>query len=83
MDPVGQKLLEIAKDNLGYTEKSDGYTKFGDWWAEKMDSDHNPYFKTAPWCDMFLAWAADQAGVADQAGQFAATVKHATWFREH
>ncbi|GLZ05519.1 hypothetical protein Acsp03_29850 [Actinomadura sp. NBRC 104412] len=83
MDPVGKKLLDIAKDNLGYTEKSDGYTKFGDWWAKKMDSDHNPYFKTAPWCDMFLAWAAEKAGVADQAGQFAATVQHAKWFRKH
>jgi hypothetical protein len=83
VDPVGKKLLEIAKDNLGYTEKGDGYTKFGDWWADKMDADHNPYFKTAPWCDMFLAWAADQAGVADQAGQFASTVQHAKWFRKH
>ncbi|MFC5751837.1 CHAP domain-containing protein [Actinomadura rugatobispora] len=83
MDTIGQKLLEIAKDNLGYTEKGDGYTKFGNWWTEKMDADHNPYFKTAPWCDMFLAWAADQAGVADQAGQFAATVDHAKWFKKH
>ncbi|GAA3970033.1 hypothetical protein GCM10023085_60300 [Actinomadura viridis] len=82
MDPIGKKLLEIAKDNLGYTEKGDGYTKFGDWWTDTMDADQNPYFKTAPWCDMFLAWAAEQAGVQDQAGQFAATVDHAEWFRK-
>ncbi|MEW2357189.1 CHAP domain-containing protein [Spirillospora sp. NPDC029432] len=83
MDPIGKKLLEIAEDNLGYTEKGDGYTKFGDWWTKTQDSDHNPYFKTAPWCDMFLAWAAEEAGVEEQAGQFAATVDHAKWFKKH
>ncbi|MFI0352540.1 CHAP domain-containing protein [Actinomadura sp. 9N407] len=83
MDPIGKKLLDIAKDNLGYTEKGDGYTKFGDWWTKTQDSDHNAYFKTAPWCDMFLAWAAEEAGVEEQAGQFAATVDHAKWFKKH
>ncbi|GAA4156658.1 CHAP domain-containing protein [Actinomadura keratinilytica] len=82
MDPIGKKLLEIARDELGYTEKGDGYTKYGDWYAENVE-DGDAYFKTAPWCDMFLAWAADKAGVAEQAGRFAATVKHAEWFREH
>ncbi|MFI0445497.1 CHAP domain-containing protein [Actinomadura sp. 6N118] len=82
MDPVGKKLLDIAKDQLGYTEKGDGYTKFGDWYAKNVDDDHNPYFKTAPWCDMFLAWAADKAGVTESAGQFAATVDHAKWFKK-
>ncbi|MEU5878649.1 CHAP domain-containing protein [Spirillospora sp. NPDC047279] len=82
MDPVGKKLLDIAKQELGYTEKGDGYTKFGDWYAKNVDGDHNPYFKTAPWCDMFLAWAADKAGVTDSAGQFAATVDHAKWFEK-
>ncbi|MFD0902863.1 CHAP domain-containing protein [Actinomadura sediminis] len=83
MDPVGEKLLEVARKELGYTEKDDGYTKFGDWWTENVDDDHNPYFTTAPWCDMFLAWAADKAGVTEQAGQFAATPDHAKWFEDH
>ncbi|MBA9005074.1 CHAP domain-containing protein [Thermomonospora cellulosilytica] len=80
MDPIGKKLLDIAEQELGYTEKAGGYTKYGEWWAENVDSDHDPYFKTAPWCDMFLAWAADKAGVTEQAGQFASTVDHAKWF---
>ena len=83
MDPIGKKLLDIAKSELGYTEKGDGYTKFGDWYAKHVDGENDPYFKTAPWCDMFLAWAADKAGVTDQAGQFAATVQHAKWFKQH
>lgn len=82
MDPVGEKLLEIAKDELGYAEKGGGYTKYGDWYAQNIE-DGDPYFATAPWCDMFLAWAADKAGVADQAGRFASTVEHAEWFKKH
>lgn len=82
MDPIGKKLLDIAKGELGYTEKSDGYTKFGDWYAKNVDKDHDTYFKTAPWCDMFLAWAADKAGVSASVGQFAATVDHAKWFKQ-
>ncbi|MER6812242.1 CHAP domain-containing protein [Spirillospora sp. NPDC000708] len=83
MDPIGKKLLDVAQKQLGYTEHGSGYTKFGDWYAQHIDGDHDSYFKTAPWCDMFLAWAADKAGVAEQAGQFASTVDHAKWFKEH
>lgn len=82
MDVVGQKLLKVAKKELGYTEKSSGYTKFGDWYAKNVDAGHNVYFKSAPWCDMFISWAADQAGVVGSVGQFAATQAHAHWFKD-
>jgi hypothetical protein len=81
MDPVGQKLLQIAKSELGYKEKSDGYTKYGDWYGKHVDK--SPSYKTAPWCDMFLAWAADKAGVQDWVGEFASTPQHASWFKKH
>ncbi|NKZ09124.1 CHAP domain-containing protein [Actinomadura latina] len=83
MDPVGKKLLDIATKELGYTEKGNGYTKFGEWYRKNVDGDHDEYFSTAPWCDMFLAWAADKADVPGQAGQFASTVEHAKWFKKH
>lgn len=83
MDPIGKKLLDIAEKELGYTEKGDGYTKFGEWYRKNVDGDHDEYFSTAPWCDMFLAWAADKAGVTEQTGQFAATVDHAKWFEKN
>ncbi|TNY35835.1 CHAP domain-containing protein [Thermomonospora catenispora] len=83
MDPIGRKLLEVAEKELGYTEKAGGYTKYGKWWTEHVDADHDPYFTTAPWCDMFLAWAADKAGVTEQVGRFASTVEHAKWFAAH
>jgi CHAP domain len=80
MDPIGQQLLHVAKSQLGYAEKASGYTKYGDWYGKHVDKDSA--FKTAPWCDMFLAWAADKAGVEDSAGEFASTPAHANWFKK-
>jgi hypothetical protein len=81
MDPIGQKLLHVATGQLGYHEKASGYTKYGDWYGKHVGKD--PVFKDAPWCDMFLAWAADKAGVQDFAGEFASTPDHAKWFKKH
>lgn len=81
MDSIGHKLLEVAKSQLGYHEKASGYTKYGDWYGKHVDT--GSYYKTAPWCDMFLAWAADQAGVEDWTGEFASTPDHAKWFQKH
>jgi CHAP domain-containing protein len=81
MDPVGQKLLHIAKKELGYHEKPSGYTKYGDWYGKNVG--HGSYYQDAAWCDMFLAWAADKAGVEDWAGEFASTPAHASWFQKH
>ncbi|WP_064744111.1 CHAP domain-containing protein [Actinomadura oligospora] len=82
MDPIGGKLLDIARQQIGYQAKDDGYSKYGEWYRTAVDGDHDSYFSTAPWCDMFLAWAAQQAGVAQQAGRFASTVDHAKWFQK-
>lgn len=81
MDPVGGKLLEVAKEELGYREKDGGYTKYGDWYGKTYEGGDD-YYATAPWCDMFLAWAAKKTGVEDWAGEFAATIQHANWFKK-
>lgn len=44
------RLLDIARQELGYLEKRDGTTKYGAWAG-------NP---TAEWCAEFLCWAVDQ-----------------------
>lgn len=82
MDPIGGKLLDVARKQVGYQAKDDGYSKYGEWYRKTIDGDHDSYFSTAPWCDMFLAWAAQQAGVGPQAGQFASTIDHAKWFQK-
>lgn len=43
-------LLETARGELGYTEGSRGYTKYGEWAGD-------PY---AQWCAEFLCWCVDQ-----------------------
>lgn len=45
-----QRLLAVAKEELGYTERKDGYTKYGQWV-------NNPY---AQWCAEFLCWAVNE-----------------------
>ncbi|MDL4815044.1 CHAP domain-containing protein [Actinomadura opuntiae] len=82
MDPVGAKLLDVAEKELGYREKAGGYTKYGSWYGKTYE-DGDGYYSTAPWCDMFLTWAAAELGVQDWVGEFASTVDHATWFEKH
>ncbi|MFI6320036.1 CHAP domain-containing protein [Nonomuraea sp. NPDC050556] len=65
------------RSELGYREKSGQYTKFGEWYADRSQ---DPQYRNAPWCDMFIAWAAQKAGIADYVGQFAWTPSHASWF---
>jgi hypothetical protein len=78
MDPIGNDLLRIMEPELGYREGPGLHSKFGEWYSLTVVQD--PQYETAPWCDMFIAWAAEQAGVKDFVGQFAWTPSHARWF---
>jgi len=46
-------LLEIAENELGYTEEKSGYSKYGAWSGD-------PY---AQWCAEYLCWCVDQVDV--------------------
>ncbi|GAA4199152.1 hypothetical protein GCM10022252_50500 [Streptosporangium oxazolinicum] len=74
------KFVELLESQLGYSEKSGGYTKFGAWYGENVEFDAD--YATAPWCDMYLSWAAERLGYQEWVGQFAYTVHHAQWFRQ-
>ncbi|MEU7739382.1 CHAP domain-containing protein [Nonomuraea sp. NPDC049158] len=65
------------RGEVGYREKGGQLTKFGQWYADRVK---DPQYRDAPWCDMFIAWAADKAGIGDYVGQFAWTPSHASWF---
>ncbi|MGI5156595.1 CHAP domain-containing protein [Microbispora sp. CA-102843] len=80
-DPIARQLLDAVRPELGYRERAGKHTKFGAWYADNVAKD--PDFKTAPWCDMFVSWAADRAGVQDHVGEFALTTRHAKWFKKH
>ncbi|HEY9525367.1 MAG TPA: CHAP domain-containing protein [Thermopolyspora sp.] len=76
-----QKYLDLIKSQVGYSEQSGGYTKFGDWYGKTVEFDSD--YSAQPWCDMFLSWAAYQLGYQKWVGQFAYTPSHAKWFQQH
>ncbi|MEV7013444.1 CHAP domain-containing protein [Streptosporangium sp. NPDC051022] len=75
-----QKFIKLLESQLGYSEKAGGHTKFGDWYGGNVEFDAD--YTAAPWCDMYLSWAANKLGYEDWIGQFAYTVYHAQWFRQ-
>ncbi len=52
VEPQVQAVLDIARGELGYSEASDGSTKYGAWAGDPQ----------AQWCAEFLCWTVDQAG---------------------
>ncbi|MGW2216970.1 CHAP domain-containing protein [Nonomuraea sp. NPDC001684] len=77
LDPIADALLKQVRQELGYKEKSGQSTKFGQWYADRVQ---DTQYRNAPWCDMFIAWAADKTGLGPYVGQFAWTPSHAAWF---
>ncbi|MGI5283069.1 CHAP domain-containing protein [Nonomuraea polychroma] len=80
MTPEMQKFIELLESQLGYAEKASGYTKFGEWYGKNVEFDAD--YSGAPWCEMYLSWAAHKLGYEEWVGQFAWTVAHAKWFKE-
>jgi hypothetical protein len=80
MTPEMQKFIELLESQLGYSERSSGYTKFGEWYGKNVEFDAD--YSAAPWCEMYLSWAAHKLGYEEWIGQFAWTVAHAKWFKE-
>ncbi len=48
-----QKLINIAKQEIGNSEKNKGYLKYMNYYPEDPNQ---------PWCAIFVSWCADQAG---------------------
>ena len=57
-----EKVIETALAQLGYKEQPDGWTKFGQWYADNVA--HSQAFARADWCVMFVTWTMRQAGVS-------------------
>ena len=51
---MNQKIVEIAKYELGYQEKFNNDTKYGAWYGLNKN----------PWCAMFVSWCYDKAGLS-------------------
>ena len=67
-----EKVIELAKKEVGYKENTNGWTKFGQWYAEYMKCE-NQGFETADWCAMFCAWCMQKAGLTSSQTVFTAS----------
>lgn len=47
-----EKIIEVARSQLGYKEGTNNDTKYGAWYGMNRQ----------PWCAMFVSWCAEQAG---------------------
>lgn len=79
--------VTLAIDQIGYTERSDGWTKYGQWYADKIA--HNNSFAYAPWCAMLVTWCANECDLMDNvvfpntSPQGSSCPSMLKWFEEH
>jgi len=57
---LAQSIIDKALSQKGTKERSDGWTKYGQWYNDNIDKGG---FAKAQWCAMFVSWCADQVGV--------------------
>lgn len=83
-----ENFVNIAIGEIGYLEKksnsqlnsktanagNNNYTKYGAWYD-------NGSLQAQPWCDMFVSWCGEQAGISSIVGHFAYCPSHVNWFK--
>lgn len=52
--PILEQVLQMEIGYLGYTEAADGWTMFGQWYADNIA--HVPSFARDDWCAMFQTY---------------------------
>ena len=69
-----QDFIKAARSQVGYKENpaNSNRTKYGEWYG----------MNGQPWCDIFIAWCANQANALGIVGKFAYTPNHADWFKK-
>jgi hypothetical protein len=71
-------MLAMARSQVGYTARADGWTKYGQWYADRH---HDPAFATDDWCDAGVSWCGAQSGNGDVVGEAAYCETHVNWFK--
>ena len=56
-----QKVINIARSQIGTKEGSNNYTKYGVWYGNYV---HSSIYQRAAWCAMFVSWCGNQAGLS-------------------
>jgi len=80
------RVIEIEQHELGYHEADNGWTKFGQWYADNIA--HSQAFACADWCVMFQTWSMALAGVSGDSWPYtspqgSACSYLARWMEEH
>ena len=65
-------ILSVAQSQIGIKESPSGSNrvKYSSW-----------YGLVGPWCDMFVSWCANQAGVGNVVGKYAYCPSHVNYFK--
>lgn len=74
------RLLALARAELGTRERADGTSKYGAWYERTKPA---PGFARGAWCQMFQAWLASEAGIPESAfPRLAYTPYAVAWFKD-
>lgn len=73
-----EAMLKTAKAEIGYTTKSSGWTKYGQWYGDRH---HDSSFATADFCDAGVSWCGFESGNHEAVGEFAYCENHVDWFK--
>lgn len=78
MPRTADALIATAARDLGYKEGST--TPYGVWYAS-LPGNSGQGFESASWCDMFVSYCANKAGMSDLVGRHAYVPFHMAWFK--
>jgi hypothetical protein len=77
-------VLTIERGEVGYRERANGATKYGEWLAAFVD---DVDYRTGDWCAMGQMWCINQAGQSEYAGgvdkAFAYVQNWVDWFQDN
>lgn len=64
---TGDRVIAVARTQIGYREGKNNYTKYGVWYAKAMGYKGANYtmFSHGAWCAMFVSWCGNQAGLSN------------------
>lgn len=75
-------ILTIERGEVGYRERADGSTKYGEWLAGFVD---DVDYRTGDWCAMGQMWSINKAGLIAYVGgvrkEFALVQNWVDWFK--
>lgn len=63
-DGSGSCIVHVAEQQLGYTERDDGYTVYGAWFDGLYGEILQHDFTNETWCVMFVSWCAAHANIS-------------------